>query len=194
MKKFNVALLLAALILTGCADKNKNLFVPLEELPAGYTVENARADGCVIMENGDVTSGQYFWDSFVEQTKRDKDAYVRYCHYYTLKDPSRYSPEHYEEIKDEYPKMYVHDLTYNADTDTYTVRWFEDENEIKKEYKYLMKYEDEPESPTATYTSCTRYVLTDDNTVSWDDITYGMYSSQFGDYIDHLTVYNDYIY
>ena len=197
MKKIIYFALLCAAVLTGCNEKEETggkSFVPLEELPADYTLHDAKADGCVILENGDVTSGQNFWDSFVEQSKRDEDAYVRYCHYYTIEDPSRYAPEYYEEIKDEYPKMYVFDLNYDAASNTYTVRHFEEDREITESYKYLMRYEDTPESASATYISCTRYVLTNDNTVSWDDISYGMYSSQFGDYIEHTSVYYDYIY
>ena len=86
----------------------------------------------------------------------------------------------------------MHDLSF--DGDTYTDRYFEGDNENVREYKYLMKYEDAPESEWATYVSCTRYVLTNDNTVTWDDITRSMYSSLSISYIDHLTVYCDYVY
>ena len=34
-----------------------------------------------------------------------------------------------------------------------------------------------------------RYVLTNDNTVTWEDIVNGMLSSQSGDAIDHYSVY-----
>ena len=192
MKKLIFSLLICSIFLTGCTENPDSVFTPLGELPSDYTVEEAKDDGCVIIENGDVTSGQNFWDSFVEQTRRSDDAYVRYCHYYTIEDPSRYAPEYYEEIKADYPKIYVHDLSF--DGDTYTDRYFEGDNENVREYKYLMKYEDAPESEWATYVSCTRYVLTNDNTVTWDDITRSMYSSLSISYIDHLTVYCDYVY
>ena len=184
MKKILLAAVFSILMVNGCVDENINRFTALEELPKDYSLDDAKADGCVIFEDGDVTDGENFWDSFVEQSKTGKDAYVRYCHYYTMDDSSGDDSDPSE--------MYVFDLTY--DGDAYTVRWFENDEEIIRKYEYLMKYEDVPESPTATYTSCTRYVLTHDNTVSWDDITHGIYSSQFGDYIDHLSVYNDYVY
>ena len=34
-----------------------------------------------------------------------------------------------------------------------------------------------------------RYVLTNENTVTWEDIVNGMLSSQSGDAIDHYSVY-----
>jgi hypothetical protein len=35
-------------------------------------------------------------------------------------------------------------------------------------------------------------VLTHDDTVTYDRLQYGLYSSQLGDYIDHFEVYSDY--
>ena len=192
MKKTIFVLLLGSVIFSSCTKDISGRFTELEKLPADYSLNDATEDGCVIFENGDITSGDKFWDSFVEQTKAGKEAFVRYCNYYTIDDPAGYAPEYYEQIKEEYPKMYVNDLTY--DGKVYVVRWFEENEEIVKEFKYMMKYTDEPESSTATYEYCTRYVLTNDNTVSWKDISYGMYSSYSSAFIDHLTVYSDYVY
>ena len=86
--------------------------------------------------------------------------------------------------------LYIQELTYKDDS--YTIRWFEEGKEIKKTYKYLMKYEGEPESETALYESYLRYVLTNDNTVTWEQIWRGMISSQLGDGIDHKVVYQKY--
>ncbi|MBQ8759572.1 MAG: hypothetical protein IJZ20_07750 [Clostridia bacterium] len=192
MKKLIFSLLICSVFISGCTDKSESAFTPLEELPSDYSLSDAKADGCVVFENSDITNGENFWDSFVEQTKRGDDAYVRYCNYYTIEDPSRYYPEYYEEIKDEYPKMYVHDLTF--DGDKYTVRWFEDGTEITREYRYMLKFDEKPQSERATYTQCTRYVLVNDKDVTWDDIFRGMTSSVSCAFIDHLTVYHDYIY
>ena len=56
-----------------------------------------------------------------------------------------------------------------------------------------MRYEGKPESKTAAYDSFLRYVLTNDESVTWEEIFSGMVSSQFGAYIDHYSVYTDYI-
>ena len=186
-------LLLCVHLLTACggAGADKAERAPLEELPEDYSLEQAKADGCVVHEDGDVTSGQTVWDAFAEAVSAGTAASVRLGFYYTLGDPSRYDPEYYESIKDDYPVLYIEDLTY--DGTAYTIRWFEKDGEIVKAYRYLMRYEGEPESPYASYDSHVRYVLTNDDSVTWEDIVWGMVSSRFGDYIDHHQVYVDLI-
>ena len=151
-------------------------------------LEDANEDGCVIFKDGDISSGQAIWDEFLAVVDSGEKSMVRLVFYYSLGDPDRYAPEYYEKIKDEYPKMYVKDLSY--DGEKYTLRWFEDE-EIVRSYKYLMRYEGEPSSQWALFDRYVRYVLVNDNTLTWEDIEYGMFSSQMGDYIDHNTVYVD---
>lgn len=99
---------------------------------------------------------------------------------------------HYESVKDEYPVLYIQELTYK--NSTYTIRWIEEGEMITKTYKYMLRYEGEPNSETALFDSYVKYVLTNDSTVTWDQIERGIFSSQLGDGIDHYTVYNDWIY
>ncbi len=186
MKKFIAAFLLTVLIfvITGCNQSSD--IMPSEELPADYSLEQAKADGCVTHENGDVTQGKEVFETFYNTTKSGKADAVRLAFYYTLDEPSRYAPDYYESIKDNYPILYSQDLSF--DGKEYTLRWYEDGEEITKTYSFLMKYEGQAESPNALYTSYVRYVLTNDDTVTWQELMYGMLSSQFGDYIDHKTV------
>lgn len=163
----------------------------LKNISKDYTLEDARIDGCVCFDNGDITEGQKIWDEFVNATNTQKDATVRLAFYYSL-DEEQCDPEYYESVKDEYPVLYIQELTYKDNS--YTIRWFEDGEEIKKTYKYMMKYEGEPESETALYESYLRYVLTNDNTVTWEQIWKGLISSQLGDGIDHKVVYQKYNY
>ena len=163
----------------------------LMRLPEDYTLEDARIDGCVCFDNGDITEGQNIWDDFVDATNTQEEATVRLAFYYSL-DEEQCDPEYYESVKDEYPMLYIQELTYKDDS--YTIRWFEEGEEIKKTYKYLMKYEGEPESETALYESYMRYVLTNDNTVTWEQIWRGLASSKLGDAIDHQVVYQKYNY
>ena len=163
----------------------------LMRLPEDYTLEDARIDGCVCFDNGDITEGQNIWDDFVDATNTQEEATVRLAFYYSL-DEEQCDPEYYESVKDEYPMLYIQELTYKDDS--YTIRWFEEGEEIKKTYKYLMKYEGEPESETALYESYLRYVLTNDNTVTWEQIWRGLISSELGDGIDHKVVYQKYNY
>ena len=163
----------------------------LKNISEDYTLEDARIDGCVCFDNGDITEGQKIWDDFVGATNTQEEAIVRLAFYYSL-DEEQCDPEYYESVKDEYPMLYIQELTYKDDS--YTIRWFEEGEEIKKTYKYLMKYEGQPESETALYESYLRYVLTNDNTVTWEQIWKGLISSQLGDGIDHKVVYQKYNY
>ena len=163
----------------------------LKNISEDYTLEDARIDGCVCFDNGDITEGQKIWDDFVDATNTQEEVTVRLAFYYSL-DEEQCDPEYYESVKDEYPVLYIQELTYKDNS--YTIRWFEEGEEIKKTYKYLMKYEGEPESETALYESYLRYVLTNDNTVTWEQIWRGLASSKLGDAIDHQVVYQKYNY
>ena len=191
MKKWIITPIFAALvfIMAGCGRSSG--IIPLEDLPAGYSLEQAKKDGCVIHENGDVTQGKEAFETFFHTAKSGKAAEVRLAFYYTLVDPSGYDPDYYESVKNEYPVLYIQDLSF--DGKEYTICWYEDGEEIVKNYSFLMKYEGQAESPAASYKASIRYVLTNDDTVTWKELAYGMVSSQFGDYIDHQTVCTDLI-
>lgn len=195
MKRILGALVMVMhLILAGCApDDTAELLVyaPLENLPSDYSLEDAKKDSCVVMENGDITSGQKIWDSFVKTTAAGSPVSVRTATYYTLDDPSRYSEEYYESVKNEYPRLFVHDLTF--DGEAYTIRWWEDGKEIVRSYPHMIRLEGDA-IPSATYKAYVRYVLVHDESLTWEEIERGLASSKMGDYIDHFTVYSDYIY
>jgi len=101
MKKQLFASLLCLLLLSGCGGKPEML--PLEELSEDYSLEQAKEDGCLVTEDGIVTSGRDAWEKFLKAADAGKSASVRLCTYYTLDDPSRYDPDYYESIKDDYP-------------------------------------------------------------------------------------------
>ncbi len=187
MKKFLFLIILLTLI-TACSKKE---YILLQDIPDNYSLKDAKADKCVVFENSDITSGKSIWDSFVKTTSEGKVSAVRLGYYYTLDDPSRYSKEYYDEIKDDYPVLYMQDLSF--DGNKYFIEFIEDGQLRSKEYSYLMKYDGKPKSPSATFAEYTFYVLVDDNTVTWDEIERGMLSSKLGDAIDHVKVYSDYI-
>lgn len=191
MKRIAAVILIFACLLCGGCGAKKQETTPLEELPAEYSLEQAEADGCVVHEDGDISAGQELWEAFVSDTAAGKSAGVRLYDYYTL-DPERCTPEYYEQEKDNYPHVFVSDLSF--DGEKFSLRWIEDGQEYVREYEYMLRYEDEAESETALYLSCVRYVLTHDEAVTWQDIFHGMVSSRFGDWIDASTVYTDLIY
>lgn len=176
-------------LLTACSKKEERK--PLLELPDNYSLEDAKKDDCVVFENGSISSGQSVWDSFIKKTSEGKASIVRLGYYYTLDDPLKYSKEYYDEIKDDYPVLYMGDLSF--DGNKYLIESMEDGQIFSKEYSYLMKYNGKPKSPSALFSEYTYYVLVNDNTVTWDEIQRGMLSSKMGDAIDHYTVYSDYI-
>ena len=165
---------------------------PLEDLPQSYTLEEAAIDQVVTFVDGDILDNASVWQEFVEETAKGSPATVRTMHYYSLPDPDRYAPELYESIKGDYPKKYIHDLSF--DGKTYTLRWFEEGKEITKTYLYLRHFTGEAPSATALYDRYDQYLLTNDAAATWEEIFYSSASSQLGAYIDHYTVYSDYIY
>lgn len=192
MKKAGTCLLVfLCLTLFAACGQEPVAYTPLEQLPTDYTVEQAEVDGCVVHENSNIRSGQERWERFLKDVEKGKAATVRLADYYVLLDPSRYGAEYYKSIKDDYPKLYVKDLTY--DGTQYTVRWFEEGTEYVRAYQYLMRYEGEAPGKSASFDSYLRYVLTNDSTVTWEEIFGGMVSSQFGAWIDHCEVYTELI-
>jgi hypothetical protein len=57
-----------------------------------------------------------------------------------------------------------------------------------------LHYSEIPQNSDAGFNSCDKYVLVNDNSVTWEDIYKGMISSQAGATIDHTAVYNKYDY
>lgn len=163
-------------------------------LPAEQLLKQVRKNDFVVHEDGDVSSGQELWRAFYEITQAGEAASIKLANYYTLED-NNVSEEYYEAHKDEYPVIYLAELSFDGNKYTYrSINGGEGATEYTRSYPYLMRYEDVPKSETATFTVCERYVLVHDNTVTYDRLQYGLYSSQMGDYIDHMGVYNDYQY
>ena len=187
-----LAALACALLLAGCGQKRAEPLPSLEELPADYSLECAREDGCAVHEDGDIASGQEAWEDFLKAASSGEAASVRLVNYYTLDDPSRYDPDYYESIKDDYPLLFVSDLSF--DGKTYTVSGLQDGERWTQTYSHLKRFEDKAETHSAVYDSYIRYVLVDDDTVTWGQLTHGALSSRFGDYIPFHSVYTDYIY
>ena len=151
-------------------------------------LEKAIEAGYVIHVDGDVTNGQEKWETFLDKVEEGKTASVRLAKYYTL-DRDSCSEEYYEVNQEDYPVLYLFDLYF--DGERYTLEWKEGNKEYVRNYRYLMHYTGESPTANATYDTYSRYVLVNDQKVTWEDIQRGLYSSQFGDYIAHDTVYVD---
>ncbi|MGN0315806.1 MAG: M56 family metallopeptidase [Fusicatenibacter sp.] len=157
--------------------------VELEEL------QRVKEEGYVTMEDGTVTSGKEIWEAFAAKARQGNDASVKIAEFYTL-DPESCSEAYYEANKEDYPSLYLFELT-GSDGNGYTICWKEGERSYQEEYQYLMYYTGDAPTSDAVYDSYVRYVLTDDDTVTWDDLVWGLLSSRSGDGIRHFTVYTE---
>lgn len=183
---------------TGCTvwqyfyDENGNMIDYSGEIKTEDVVnlelQRAKKEGCVVMEDGDVTHGQRIWQDFVKATEEGKSASVRMAHYYTL-DPETCSEQYYEEHKDNYPMLEIFELAF--DGSSYTLCWNEDGMEYISNYQYLIHFVGDAPSPNATYDSYDRYVLLNDNTVTWEEIWQRMLSSYSVEHIEHYSIYTD---
>ena len=183
MKKIlMLALFLLFLLLsfTSCSSNDKIIvgiddYMPYDAIPGDYTLEAAKADGAVVHEDGSITSGQAEWDEFVSRTESGTPCMIRLAFYYTLGDPSRYSPEHYEEIKDDYPQLYIQDLSFNGDV--YTLYSVEDGQEYIYERKYLKRFDETKPPESAIFSAGVYYYIVNDNNITYEEIVRSMFSS-----------------
>ncbi|MCL2576899.1 MAG: hypothetical protein FWE27_02450 [Defluviitaleaceae bacterium] len=185
-------IILSLILLTSCDTEISyhDGYIPYGEIPLNYSLENAKADGLVVYENGSITSGQADWDAFVSKTEAEIPSMVRLAFYYTL-DNQNISPEYYEEIKDGYPVLFIQDLSF--DGDIYTLFYTEGESEYNYTYKYLKRLVETPPA-FAAFTEGIYYVLVNNYDVTWAQIQQGMIRARHDTGIDHKIVYTKLIY
>ncbi len=149
-----------------------------------------KTEGTVVTEDGTATYGQDTWAKFYEKTQKGKSASVTVAAWYTL-DPEKCDETYYEAYREDYPALYVHNLSF--DGEMFSLTWQEQSVQYGRHYRYLMRYDS---SDPSVYSSRApqkriRYVLTNDNTVTWNNIIRGTASSKLGDYIDHFSIYTE---
>ena len=188
MKKRMFAALLFLLLLSSCGVNPEPL--PFEELPEDYSLERAKDDGCLVTEDGAVTRGQEAWEEFLNAAEAGKAASVRLCSYYTLDDPSRYDPDYYESVKDDYPMMFLKDLSY--DGERFTTLSYEEGQRHEETYSFLRRRE---QTAPSSGVKIIQYIITDDAESSLEKIGSQLYSSSFSpeDWIPFDIVYQEII-
>ena len=145
-------------------------YAPAQQAEEG-ALETVKAEGYVVEEDGWLTSGQEVLENFYQATQNGTPAFINVAHYFTL-DPDRTASATYEAYKQDYPCLYISELSYDGETLVLRTQ------EEVRVYEYLMKY---PGTET-------RYVLTHDNTHTWDQLWRSLLSSAAGVAIDHYTV------
>lgn len=183
MEKTLILALLALSLTAGGQEVEVPL--PLEAIPDDYSLEEAKLDGCVVHENGDISHGAASFQKFAQQAARGEACAVRLVDYYTLDDPFQYSEEPLAEIIDQFPMMFVEDLSF--DGKTYTLRRYDGGQEVVKQFPYMKKFEGPAEQPHMWYGSYIRYVLTNDNSVTWEQLLSGDLQGSAGEYISVFT-------
>jgi hypothetical protein len=170
--------------------------------PASKEEEEALLAGdFVIMENGSVVAGKDKWSDFYEKTLSGSSAAVRLAYVYTT-DKSDGSSGVYETAEDEYPNIFASELVYDGsgfvigplhyDGSGFVSSYVPGYDNPVTGWKYLMHYTGTPRSQTALFTEYDRYVLVNNDSVSWEDLEWGMVSSRFGDYIPYTEVFCEY--
>lgn len=174
MKKYRWGL--AALIMlffVSCSRVNKeqeNLpnYINFKDLPANYTLSDAKTDECVVFEDLSLTSGEAVWNKFLKMTQNGQGATIRFAEYYT---------------EGEVSNLFLIDLSY--DGSTYSVA---DKDEANKQYKYLNHYTDLARTNTDNLTF-DYYILVNEKDVTFDELEKSLFSSNSKDFIEQYRIY-----
>ena len=151
-------------------------YAPPSGLPEG-SLDEIINDGFVVMKNGSVISGEDKWQEFVKKTEAKEPAEINIAYYFTL--TGKMAKNLYELSKMDYPRAYLHRLKYDGESfivspiqkidGKYEVMP-DDENDREQIYKYMKHYTEKAPSDTALYNTFDKYVLVNDDSVTWDDI------------------------
>lgn len=173
--------LAAPLMLAGCdslrGDAGNGPKQPLEELPGDYSSSDAIADGCLVIEDGNVANPEVL-DQFIQNSDRQGKAFLRKFDCTNLDIDPTFDPEYYESVKDNYPRITVHDITY--DDGLYSVRYYDEDGELTvRDFPYLEQQYVSPPNQYSAIESSTAYFLCERNDVLFQDILKGLLSDQF---------------
>lgn len=142
------------------------------EMTAEEILEKAQENICVVSEDLNVISGDEYWEKFLEKVEEEKNAQIRLVKYYTLGEEEKYATGFYESIKDEYPKVYFYSLVYVAGEGF----WLgirsnaKEEPEQIRHYNYMKHFGGDTVSSDSVDSHYDRYVLVDDDSVTWKAI------------------------
>ncbi|MCR5828790.1 MAG: hypothetical protein K6F93_00375 [Lachnospiraceae bacterium] len=144
--------------------------------------------------------GRELMDEFLKKVENCESADIRIAKVYDASE--NMSPELELAIKQDYPCLFLSEIRF--DGLRYTVFPI---NKIDGEYvraeregidsnttswKYLKRMNDIPRGKSARYKSAERYVLVNDDTLTWEDLIHGMISNRFGDFIPFEEVFEIY--
>jgi len=162
-------------------------------MSADEMLQKAIEEDFVVMYEFQYLNGEEKWQEFYETVQNGTPATIYLAKYYTL-DEVGVSKEYYEANKDDYPKIFFLSLDFDGESYTLTEHLgIMEEPEQVSVYPYLVKMEGKPRSASALFDRYEYYVLVHDETLTWSEIEWGMFSSQMGDYIDHCSIVEKHI-
>ena len=147
-------------------DANGN-YAGFTTLPANYTIEDAQKDGCFVTQDLDVMANIDVWDNFVKTASKGNNASIRRVLFF---EEDSNSP-------------YFNDLFFNEGH--YYLFDSSSEDQEKHPFLYLLTLKGEFGIPLQ---DSGVVVLTDDKSLTFDDIMQSMLSSDFN-YIQSLSPY-----
>lgn len=156
----------------------------LDQLPEGYSYEDALEDSLFIISDMKVVSGKEKWDDFILAVSEGKNASILIGEYYELGDESHYEKEYYESIKSEYPQFYMKELSYDGTSYRYVT--YEDGKKYEWEYPYLIERCGMLSNAAVAMNG---FFLVKEPDVTFDDLMWAVFSSNSADWIDYKTVF-----
>lgn len=144
---------------------------------------SVKENNYVVFENLRLTSGGEVWQAFYEKVLTEEKAQVVLVDYYTPGEKSQSSAVYDEKSEEEYPMLFFTSLVYLPKDGFFvgSLGYQEEEPERIESYPYLLHLEGNAPTPQATFSRYDRYVLSDNNTVTWEQLERQMFSSVISD-------------
>lgn len=163
-------------------------------------IEAVKRNGFVVSRGMEPPYARELMDEFLKKSEAGEPASVRIAKVYDLS--GNMSSELKKATKQDHPSLFLMELSFDGNTYTVSpINRIEDAYELaerkgidssKKSWKYLKRLTDVPRVESALYKSAERYVLVNDDSITWDDLINGTLSSRMGDYIPFEEVFTIY--
>ena len=165
-------------------------------------IEAVKRNGFVVSRGMEPPYARELMDEFLKKSEAGEPASVRIAKAYDLS--GNLSSELKKATKQDYPGLFLTELSFDGNTytvspinridDDYILAERKGIDSSKKTWKYLKRLTDVPRGESALYKSAERYVLVNDDSITWDDLINGMISSRMEDYIpfeEVITIYDE---
>lgn len=161
----------------------------LNETAAEALREALSRGDIIVTKNSEFLAGLDRLRAFTDATHRGECGQILILNYYDLTG-TRCGVEYFDEEDPNYPAAFLTRLVFDGGQYHYTVRGSgttEIEQGDEGSFRCLMHYEGKTVPPARPF-RYEHFVLTDDDTLTWERIEWGMLSSQFGDQVPHHTI------